>query len=150
MDESMEKRVCAAILKQLDDGSNDVQSVAVKCLALLLRKVQPAQVGDICEKLCTLIVEGKNELRDIYSIGLKTLIADVPEATGLVVTSKALSRLLVGINNSTNTSGDDIKKECLDNLSELLRRFGQCMQPSDHEFILTSVTKVLGILCLPS
>ena len=49
MDESMEKRVCAAVLKQLDDGSNDVQSVAVKCLALLLRKFQAAQVGDICE-----------------------------------------------------------------------------------------------------
>ena len=59
MDENLERRVCAAILKQLDDASNDVQSVAVKCLALLLRKVQPTQIGEICEKLCTLIVEGK-------------------------------------------------------------------------------------------
>ena len=58
MDENLEKRVCTAVLKQLDDGSNDVQSVAVKCLAILLSKVQPTQIGEITEKLCTLIVEG--------------------------------------------------------------------------------------------
>ena len=70
------------MLKQLDDSSNDVQSIAVKCLGVLLGKVQEAQVGEICDKLCTLVLEGKDELRDIYSIGLKTLIADVPDAMG--------------------------------------------------------------------
>jgi hypothetical protein len=36
----------------LDDKSNDVQSVAVKCLAIILKKVHQTQVGEICEKLC--------------------------------------------------------------------------------------------------
>jgi hypothetical protein len=36
MDEPLEQRICTAILKQLDDRSNDVQSVAVKCLGKLL------------------------------------------------------------------------------------------------------------------
>lgn len=27
------------------------------------------KVGEICDKLCDLILEGKAELRDIYSIG---------------------------------------------------------------------------------
>ena len=67
------RRICAAVLKQLDDSSNDVQSIAVKCLGVLLGKVQEAQVGEICDKLCTLVLEGKDELRDIYSIGLKTV-----------------------------------------------------------------------------
>lgn len=40
----MEKRICAAVLKQLDDSSNDVQTIAVKCLGALLKKVQEAQV----------------------------------------------------------------------------------------------------------
>ena len=62
MDELLERRVCSAIIKQLDDKSNDVQSVAVKCLALLLKKVQPVQLGDICEKLCSLLLEGTMEL----------------------------------------------------------------------------------------
>ena len=39
---------------------------------------------EICDKLCSLILEGKPELRDIYSIGLKTLISDVPDTMGKV------------------------------------------------------------------
>ncbi|CAM9180295.1 unnamed protein product, partial [Choristocarpus tenellus] len=69
IDATMERRICAAVLKQLDDNSNDVQTIAVKCLGALLKKVQEAQVGEICDKLCELILEGKPELRDIYSIG---------------------------------------------------------------------------------
>lgn len=44
IDATMERRICAAVLKQLDDNSNDVQTIAVKCLGALLRKVQEAQV----------------------------------------------------------------------------------------------------------
>ena len=58
-----------------DDKSNDVQAVAVKCLAILLKKVQQSQVTEICDKLSSLILDGNDQLRDIYSIGLKTLIA---------------------------------------------------------------------------
>ncbi len=32
------------MLKQLDDQSNDVQSIAVKCLGILFKRVQEAQV----------------------------------------------------------------------------------------------------------
>jgi hypothetical protein len=32
-------------------------------LGILVKKVQEAQVGDICDKLCSLILEGKAELR---------------------------------------------------------------------------------------
>ena len=74
IDEQMESKICSAVLKQLDDQSNDVQSVAVKCLAIIIKKVHQNQISDICKKLCSLILEGKEALRDIYSIGLKTLI----------------------------------------------------------------------------
>ena len=84
IDATMERRICTAVLKQLDDTSNDVQSIAVKwcahipfwlarfhscllsavfSLGFLVKKVQEAQVGDICDKLCSLILEGKAELR---------------------------------------------------------------------------------------
>jgi cullin-associated NEDD8-dissociated protein 1 len=54
-------------------------------------------VGEICDKLCGLILEGKSELRDIYSIGLKTLISDVPENMGRPVAQRLTGRLLGGI-----------------------------------------------------
>lgn len=54
-------------------------------------------MGEICDKLCSLILDGKSELRDIYSIGLRTLISDVPEAMGKPVAHRLTSRLLSGI-----------------------------------------------------
>ena len=134
IDEVMEARICSAILKQLDDKSNDVQSVAVKCLGTILRKVQQAQVSEICVKLCTLILEGQSDLRDIYSIGLKTLIADVPEAMGELVVGRLTARLTFGI----KTGQDDVQRECLDNMTDLLKRFGHLMK-KDHESILSPV-----------
>eukprot|EP01036_Dinobryon_divergens_P043198 gene43198-57480_t len=85
IDETMERKICAVVLKQLDDQCNNVQSVAVRCLGILLKKVHEAQIGEICDKLCSLIIEGKPALRDIYSMGLKTLITDVPDEMGNLV-----------------------------------------------------------------
>lgn len=57
LDASMEARVCSAVLLRLDDASNDVQSKAITCLGILLGKVQKAQVFEISDKLCTLILQ---------------------------------------------------------------------------------------------
>lgn len=139
IDEVMEKRICAAVLNQLDDQSNDVQSVAVKCLGILLKKVHQSQVAEICNKLSSLLVGGKSELRDIYSIGLKTLIADVPEEMGKLVAETLTEKLLDGIVNSNN---DDTKRECLDNMTDLLRRFGHLVIPA-HDHIMKALVKQL-------
>lgn len=140
MDEAMEKKICSAILKELDDKSNDVQSVAVKCLGVLLKKVQTNQVSEICIKLCSLVIEGQDALRDIYSIGVKTLISDVPDTMGDVVVDRLTARLLNGISRVEN---DDVKRECLDNLNDLIRRFGHLLK-KDHEEILAVVTAQLN------
>lgn len=139
IDEATERRICAAVLKQLDDKSNDVQSVAVKCLAILLKKVQHAQVAEICEKLSSLLLDGKDALRDIYSIGLKTLIADVPDEMGSLISERLSGRLLNGI---SRTGSEEVKKECLDNLSDLLRRFGHLIE-REHDDIMNVVLRQL-------
>lgn len=139
IDENMEQRICAAVLKQLDDQSNDVQSVAVKCLAIILKKVQQTQIGEICKKLCSLILDGKDALRDIYSIGLRTLIADVPDTMGALVVEKLTSNLLTGI---SRPGSEDVKRECLDNMSELLKRFGS-LNDKDHVDIMNGIVAQL-------
>ncbi|KAI9905503.1 hypothetical protein PsorP6_013666 [Peronosclerospora sorghi] len=117
----LEPKVCAAVLKQLDDKSNDVQSVAVKCLGILVTRVQVAQVADIGAKLCDLIIYGKPELRDIYSIGLKTIIADVSQTTGASIATGICTRLLTGLGKEKDAA---VTSESLDILTDLLRRFG--------------------------
>ncbi|OQR95878.1 Cullin-associated NEDD8-dissociated protein, partial [Thraustotheca clavata] len=136
----LERKICAAVLKQLDDKSNDVQSIAVKCLGILVTKVQEKQVGDICEKLCELIFTGKPELRDIYSIGLKTILSDVSQKTGASISTNLSSRLLKGVEFY---SDQGIKSETLDILTELLKRFGGDFQ-SEHVAIMDQLLKELS------
>jgi len=140
LDTAMEARVCSAILKRLDDTSNDVQSKAIQCLGILLGKVQRAQVFEISDKLCTLILEGKDELRDIYSIGLKTLIMDVPDDSGRGLAVRLVKRLLDGIKQTSNS---DVTLECLDCLTDVLRRFGFEVV-SDHETIVSTLLEQLS------
>ena len=101
--------------------------------------MQQSQIGEICDKLSTLIVDGKDALRDIYSIGLKTLIADVPDEIGPLVSERLTSRLLNGI---TRAGSEDVKRECLDNMADLLRRFGH-LAPREHEAIMNAVVRQL-------
>ncbi len=132
--------MCSLLLvTNSDDPSNDVQSVAVKCLSIILKKVKQAQIGEICTKLISLILDGKDALRDIYSIALKTLIADVPDSMGVLVADLLTARLLNGL---ARVGSDDIQKECLDNMCELLKRFGH-LNERDHVDIMNIVTKQL-------
>lgn len=98
MDEPLEQRICTAILKQLDDQSNDVQSVAVKCLGVLFKRIHLVQMEKIADKLCKHVLgHGNESLRDIYAIGLKTLVLDIPEDLGVNVAERMTAQLLNGV-----------------------------------------------------
>uniref|UniRef100_K3X436 TATA-binding protein interacting (TIP20) domain-containing protein n=1 Tax=Globisporangium ultimum (strain ATCC 200006 / CBS 805.95 / DAOM BR144) TaxID=431595 RepID=K3X436_GLOUD len=129
----LEPKVCAAVLKQLDDKSNDVQAIAVKCLGILVTKVQESQVADICAKLSDLILNGKPELRDIYSIGLKTILTDVSTKIGAAIASGLCTRLLKGLGKDKDQA---VKSETLDILTDLLRRFGHDIS-TEHDTIMS-------------
>lgn len=142
IDPQTERRICSAVLALLDDKSNDVQTVAVKALGVLLITVQEEQVVEIADRLTSLVLDvDKSDLRDVYAIGLKTLVETVPVQMGHVVSARLVSRLIEGITrNSTGiesngaTSGDDKNKmeknleeivlACLNVLTDLLTRFG--------------------------
>ena len=147
IDSQTERRICSAVLSLLDDSSNDVQTVAVKTLSVLLVTVQEEQVVEICDRLCTLVLDqSKSDLRDVYAIGLKTLVERVPNSMGNIVSHRLISRLIDGIHtNSTTpsakgkgkkpptpTSGTSVEDKnseeivlaCLNVLTDLLTRFG--------------------------
>ncbi|CAM9481770.1 unnamed protein product, partial [Ectocarpus sp. 8 AP-2014] len=71
--------------------------------------------------------------------GLKTLISDVPDAFGPSVAQRLTVRLLGGVDQDQTV---DIKLECLDNLTDLVKRFGREVE-SEHERIMTVVLKQL-------
>lgn len=96
MDDSLQHKICTAILKQLDDNSIDVQSVAIKCLGILIKKVGLVQSEMIADKLCVDILKVSGTLRDIYAIALKNLLADIPESSGVSIAARITPKLLSG------------------------------------------------------
>ena len=71
--------------------------------------------------------DSNGELRDIYSIGIKTAISDMSDDAGNRIADSLASRLLNGIISSKIS---DVKVECVDILCEMLKRFGESMSPA--------------------
>jgi len=123
IDASTERRICTAVLSLLDDSSNDVQTVAVKTLGVLLTTVQEELVAEIADKLCTLVLDStKSDLHDVYAIGLTTLITKIPLHMGDVVSHRLVGRLIDGIRLSSNSSF--ILVSCFELMTHLVSRFG--------------------------
>jgi len=145
IDASMERRICTAILALLDDDSNDVQAIAVKTLGVLLTTVHEEQVLEITERLIDLVLdESKSDLRDVYTIGLRTLIKTIPIHMGNGVSFKLVSKLLKGIHQE---NVQDIQLASLDILTDLLSRFGAYkVVAMEQERILNVILKQLNSL----
>lgn len=122
LDTSTERSICKAVLNLLHDKSHDVQAVAVKTLSVLLITVQEELVLEIEESLIDQVLdESKTELRDVYAIGLRTLVKTAPVTMGNKVSEKLLSRLL---ERGTQSRDEEIVLACFDILTDLLQRFG--------------------------
>ena len=166
LDSATERQICTAVLRLLHDPSNDVQAVAVKTLGVLLTVTGTEQVLEIADCLADQVLDvSKSELRDVYAIGLRTLVKTCPSSMGDQVSQRLLGRLLEGCRDSstsmvttstsstrssttsasttatTNTPAtkEEIVLACLDILSELLNRFGASSHAAtrQHEPILT-------------
>ena len=144
LDPSTERRICTAVLRLLHDKSNDVQAIAVKTLGVLLTTVQQEQVLEIADSLADQVLDAsKSELRDVYAIGLRTLVKTVPANMGHEVSKRLVGRLLEGIRTSAN---QEIVLACLDILTDLLGRFGATALSvtRQHEPILQMCLTQLG------
>ena len=162
-DSSMERRVCTAVLRLLHDKSNDVQAVAVKTLGVLLTTVPQELVLEIADSLTDQVLDaGKSELRDVYAIGLRTLVKTIPLGMGDRTGDRLVGRLLDGIRSSSSSSTDsnndetttsppskereEIVLSCLDILTDLLGRFGatSVSVTRQHEPVLQICLKLIS------
>lgn len=125
MDAATEKRVCDKVLHCLKDKSNDVQTKAVNVLAIIVPKVQQSQVNEIGKQLCdNILAAGQAVLRDIYSMGLNQLIADIQEVKGPGVVATCVPLLIDGISRPD----DSVAQFSLEIMSNMLKRFGLLMK----------------------
>ncbi|KAK4476806.1 hypothetical protein RD792_015966 [Penstemon davidsonii] len=142
LDADLEPKLSNIIIQQLDDAAGDVSGLAVKCLAPLVKRIHEQQILDMTTKLCDKLLNGKEQHRDIASIALKTIVAEVPTApiaqSVLVSISPKLIRGITAQGMST-----EIKCESLDILCDVLHKYGNLMT-SDHEVLLHALLPQLN------
>ena len=105
-------------------------------LGPLVGKVKETQVEFIVDTLCANMVSGKEQLRDISSIGLKTVIGEMPGAAATSTSSSSSStasplaanicrRVTSKLTNTVVKSDDvTVQLEALEILGDLLAKFG--------------------------
>ncbi|XP_042009937.1 cullin-associated NEDD8-dissociated protein 1-like isoform X1 [Salvia splendens] len=142
LDVDLEAKLSNIVIQQLDDAAGDVSGLAVKCLVPLVKKIHEQQVLEMTNKLCDKLLNGKEQNRDIASIAVKTIVAEVPNATVAQSVLVSISpKLIRGI--VTQAMGTEIKCECLDILCDVLHKYGNLMA-SDHEVLLRALLPQLN------
>ncbi|XP_054243610.1 cullin-associated NEDD8-dissociated protein 1-like isoform X1 [Indicator indicator] len=138
LDEDSEKKVVKMLLKLLEDKNGEVQNLAVKCLGPLVGKVKEYQVETMVDTLCTNMLSDKEQLRDISSIGLKTVIAELPPAAaGSSMTANVCKKITAQLTGAIGKQEDvSVQLEALDILSDMLSRLGGTLC-SFHSSILS-------------
>nr|KYP52098.1 Cullin-associated NEDD8-dissociated protein 1 [Cajanus cajan] len=141
-DSDLEVKLTNIIIQQLDDAAGDVSGLAVKCLAPLVRKVSEPRVVEMTSKLCDKLLNGKDQHRDIASIALKTVVAEVStQSLAQSILHTLTPQLIKGITGPG--MGSEIKCESLDILCDVLHKFGNLMA-ADHELLLSSLLSQLS------
>ncbi|XP_043472361.1 cullin-associated NEDD8-dissociated protein 1 [Leptopilina heterotoma] len=143
LDDDSERKVVKMLLKLLEDKNGEVQNLAVKCLGPLVNKVKEYQVETIVDALCTNMVSDKEQLRDISSIGLKTVISELPlgsSALAANVCKRITGRLSTAIEKQEDVP---VQLEALDIVADLLSRFGSLMV-TFHSVILDALLPQLS------
>ncbi|TMS02578.1 Cullin-associated NEDD8-dissociated protein 1 [Larimichthys crocea] len=126
LDDDSERKVVRMILKLLEDKNGEVQNLAVKCLGPLVSKVKEYQVETIVDTLCTNMLSDKEQLRDISSIGLKTVIGELPPASSGSALAASVCKKITGRLTSAIAKQEDVsvQLEALDIMADMLCRQG--------------------------
>ncbi|KAM3621297.1 uncharacterized protein V6R79_009075 [Siganus canaliculatus] len=140
LDEDSERKVVTMLLKLLEDKNGEVQNLAVKCLAPLVSKVKEPQVETMVDALCSNMTSDKEHLRDISSMGLKTVIAELPlSSSGLTLTASVCKKITSQLIGAMGKKEDvSVQLEALDILSDMLGRLSGALV-SFHSSLLSSL-----------
>ncbi|CAH8627271.1 unnamed protein product [Schistosoma bovis] len=145
LDLQSEKRVVGLILRLLRDPSGEVQSLAVKSLGPLATKVKEQQIITIVKDLVgTMEKGGEGQLRSICSIGLKTVVNALPNATDMVVVQSAVREAISPLLHMVISHQDDnVRVEACEVLAEIINHFGNLLT-SYHLDLLDCMITCLG------
>lgn len=141
-DEESETKITHQIISLLKDKNGEVQNLAVKCLGFLISKIKDARRQLVITSLCQMLRHEREEIRDISSMALKTIVPEIPISKQMIeiVNSDLNPNLLKAI---SNTNDVNVQLESLEILAELINRVGVRLN-SFHESIQQELIKQLS------
>ena len=135
----VERKVTEVVLKQLDDRSADVSSLAVKCIPPLVKGASEKTTETVIDALCAkLAMTAKSDAqrRDAGVIGLKSLVAELGDshpASGAVVASLARKLVAFFAGQITDEPDAAVVGDVLDILRAAATSHGRAMAPHHAE-----------------
>ena len=146
----------------------------MRCLSALIPRITESRIKEVAESLAEGFAAGREALRDVYAIGLKTLVMKAPDGFARCVCDALVARMLtlVETGGSVAVAGSagagagagaakgvaltgaaaaratgvmgDVRCQSLDVLADVLKRFGTVLMPTELAAILSSLQKALG------
>lgn len=148
LDDPTEHQLVDQVLALVTDVNGEVKSVAVKTLATLIPHVGTTRIQTIIDRLVhfTASKEDEGGVRDIASLGLKMVVAEVQPATPLAQTccSKLAPEIVKQLNDAASSA--ELLVDSLDLVSDILSRFESTVRSNPHlqQSILKATTPLLS------
>lgn len=124
MDDHDEAKVTQQIISLLRDKNGEVQNLAVKCLSALIATIKDERRQLVIGALCSMLNNNSDQIRDISSIALKSIVASIPmnRKTVDIISDDLIPDLLKAINDPKQDV--NIQLESLDIIGEVISRVG--------------------------
>jgi len=136
----LEDKFCLEMLARTQDQASDVCSLAMKCLASLVKVVSVENGRKVVGELCTSITQGSDTKQEQGSVSLKTIVANLEAGTtAKMLVEESVPKLVEFIQSTDNaeaTSG------CLDILNDMGKKYGPDMA-GKGEPLVDCLTKLL-------
>ncbi|KAL8293671.1 hypothetical protein RQP46_000372 [Phenoliferia psychrophenolica] len=146
VDEATEHSTVEQVLALMNDTNGEVKNLAVKTLAALIKHVSEARIQVIIDRLVSFTASKDEGVRDIASLGLKTVVSEITPGTPLAVTAcgKLAPKVIAQVESSS--SSPELLIDALELLSDIVSRFESTVRTMTalQNSILKAVTPLLS------
>lgn len=146
IDDATEYQLVDNVLALVQDVNGEVKSVAVKTLATLVPFVAPARIQTIIDRLVHFTASKDEGVRDIASLGLKMVVANIAPDSPLASTCCTKLAPEVVKQLADPSSSAELVLDSLDLVSDVLSRFESTVRtlPALQQSVLKAATPLLS------
>ena len=144
LDDQLENRLVESIIKSLDDNNLEVKQQSIKCIGSIINKLRYKQFQLIIDKLINYNKQSNNdELKDISSLGLKTIINELNNknsSLAFIIIDKLIPNILDLIQVD---SDNQLTLDYLEILNEIILKFSSNFNDELTDVVFNKLIQLL-------